>query len=72
MTDSPIIWKISTFRTNFVVAVVVVVVIGRKKLYNWKFFTVKLKLKDLHKNLLLFQELVGENRKSLCNFKTQA
>ena len=70
MTDSPIIWNINTFRTNFVV--VVVVVIGRKKLYNWKFFTVKLKLKDLHKNLLLFQELVGENRKSLCNFKTQA
>ena len=72
MTDSPIIWKINAFRTNFVVAVVVVVVIGRKKLYNWKFFTVKLKLKDLHKNLLLFQELVGENMKSLCNFKTQA
>ena len=70
MTDSPIIWNINTFRTNF--AVVVVVVIGRKKLYNWKCFTVKMKLKDLHKNLLLFQELVGENRKSLCNFKTQA
>ena len=61
MMDSPIIWNI-----------VVVVVIGRKKLYNWKCFTVKLKLKDLHKDLLLFQELVGENRTSLCNFKTQA
>ena len=68
MTDSPIIWNIKTFRTNFVV---VVVVIGRKKFYNWKCFTVKLKLKDLHKNLLLFQELVGE-RTSLYNFKTQA
>ena len=70
MTDSPIIWNINTFRTNFVV--VVVFVIGRKKLYNWKCFTVKMKLKDLHKNLLLFQVLVGENRTSLCNFKTQA